>query len=214
MGKQPLYDVEVDLVDMVRFFPSSPSLFPHSVLPPPQETGQILHSVSRKVGFRRLRVLQEPLRDEPGRTFLFEVNNVPFFVGGSNWIPADSLLTNATEERYRQLLGMVVEGNQNMIRVWGGGVYEDESFYSICVSPFPFFLRQFFLFFRPFRSLAILPSQDEFGILVWQDVMFACGSYPAHIDGFRENVRLEVEGVVKRLRFHACLAIFAGNNED
>ncbi|BGP13956.1 hypothetical protein JCM10213v2_001894 [Rhodosporidiobolus nylandii] len=166
-GEQPLYTVEVDLVDMT--------------------TGTVLHSVSRKVGFRRLRVLREPLANEPGSTFLFELNNIPLFIGGSNWIPVDSILTNANEERYRRWLELASDGKQNMVRVWGGGVYEPECFYDIC---------------------------DELGLLVWQDFMFACGSYPAHTDGFRENVEREVEGVVTRLRHHPSLAIFAGNNED
>ncbi|GAA6026153.1 hypothetical protein JCM10207_003384 [Rhodosporidiobolus poonsookiae] len=166
-GKQPLYEVEVDLVDM--------------------HTGAVLHSISRKVGFRRLRLVREPLKDEPGETFLFELNNVPLFIGGSNWIPIDSVLTNADEARYRRWLELLVEGNQNMVRVWGGGVYEPDAFYRIC---------------------------DELGILVWQDLMFACGSYPAHLEDFRSNVKVEVEQVVKRLRDHPCLAIIAGNNED
>ncbi|GAA5992030.1 hypothetical protein JCM11641_003145 [Rhodosporidiobolus odoratus] len=167
LGNQPLYAVEVDLVD--------------------NNTGAILHTVSRKIGFRRLRVLREPLIEQPGRTFLFELNNVPLFIGGSNWIPIDSVLTNANEARYRKWLELAVEGNQNMVRVWGGGVYEPDCFYEIC---------------------------DELGLLVWQDFMFACGAYPAHAKDFRENVELEVEGVAKRVRHHPSLAIFAGNNED
>ncbi|GAA5879984.1 hypothetical protein JCM8547_004832 [Rhodosporidiobolus lusitaniae] len=167
LGKQALYSVEVELVDT--------------------KTSRILHSVSRKVGFRRLRVLREPLVDEPGHTFLFELNNVPLFIGGSNWIPADSILTNAPKKRYRQLLEMLVEGNQQMVRVWGGGIYEQDFFYEFC---------------------------DELGILVWQDFQFACGAYPAQVEDFTRNVKLEVEGVVKRLRDHPSLAVFAGNNED
>ncbi|GAA5833197.1 hypothetical protein JCM11251_005171 [Rhodosporidiobolus azoricus] len=167
LGKQPLYKVEVELVDM--------------------RNGTVLHTVSRKIGFRRLRVVREPVKGEPGTTFLFEINNIPIFAGGSNWIPADSLLTNITDERYRKWLELAKEGNQNMVRVWGGGVYEPEVFYETC---------------------------DKLGLLVWQDFMFACGSYPAQVDDFRENVKLEAEGVVKRLRSHPSLAIFAGNNED
>ncbi|GAA5938442.1 hypothetical protein JCM3775_000893 [Rhodotorula graminis] len=169
LGEQPLYTVEVDLVDM------------HS--------GSVLHSVSRKVGFRRLQVVRSPLDDpdEPGRTFLFELNNVPLFVGGSNWIPIDSILTTASEERYRRWLELARDGGHNMVRVWGGGIYETDSFYDTC---------------------------DELGLLVWQDLAFACGSYPAHLPEFRATVEEEVTQAVKRLRSHACLAIIAGNNED
>ncbi|GAA6027033.1 hypothetical protein JCM8097_006055 [Rhodosporidiobolus ruineniae] len=167
LGKQPLYDVEVDLVDVT--------------------TGSVLDTVSRKVGFRRLRVLREPLADAPGHTFLFELNNVPLFAGGANWIPAHSILTSASKERYRRQLEMMVEANMNMVRVWGGGVYEEEHFYQTC---------------------------DELGLLVWQDFAFACGAYPAQVDELRENIEAEVEGVVQRLRSHPSIALFAGNNED
>ncbi|GAA5888127.1 hypothetical protein JCM6882_000290 [Rhodosporidiobolus microsporus] len=167
LGKQPLYQVEVELVDM--------------------RSGSVLHTVSRKVGFRRIRIVREPVRGEPGNTFLFEINNMPIFAGGSNWIPADSFLTNLSDERYRRWLELAKEGKQNMVRVWGGGVYEPEVFYETC---------------------------DELGLLVWQDFMFACGAYPAQVDDFRQNIKLEAEGVVKRLRSHPSLAIFAGNNED
>ncbi|BGP30123.1 hypothetical protein JCM10296v2_001875 [Rhodotorula toruloides] len=169
MGGQPLYEVGVDLVDMI--------------------TGGVLDSVTRHIGFRRLRVVREPLHDppQPGHIFLFEVNNVPFFVGGSNWIPIDSFLTRATKDRYRKWLELARAGNQKMVRVWGGGIYEDETFYKHC---------------------------DELGLLVWQDFMFACGAYPAQVDDFRANVEAEVVSVVKRLRAHPSLAIVAGNNED
>ncbi|KAM0792192.1 hypothetical protein ACM66B_004889 [Microbotryomycetes sp. NB124-2] len=152
------------------------------------ENGRVLDSVSRKFGFRRIQVVQESFVDvdEPGKSFCFHVNNVPIFAGGSNWIPIDSYLTNATSKRCRELLELMVQGNQNMIRVWGGGIYEADYFYDIC---------------------------DELGILVWQDFMFACGLYPAH-DEFVENVKREAEDNVRRIRSHPCLAIFAGNNED
>ncbi|BGP37999.1 hypothetical protein JCM10449v2_001926 [Rhodotorula kratochvilovae] len=169
LGEQPLYTVEVDLVDT--------------------RTGAVLHSASRKVGFRRLRVLREPLDDpaESGHTFLFEINNIPLFVGGSNWIPIDTVITTVPKERYRRWLELARDGNQNMVRVWGGGIYEEEGFYETC---------------------------DELGLLVWQDFAFACGSYPAHLPEFRASVEEEATQAVKRLRSHACLALFAGNNED
>ncbi|KAJ4478021.1 glycoside hydrolase family 2 protein [Lentinula aciculospora] len=110
-GKQPIYTVEADLID---------------------EDGTLLDSKTQKVGFRRTVIVQEKLLNQPGLSFFFEVNNVPIFAGGSNWIPSDSFLTTMTPGRYRDWLKLLVDGNQNMIRVWGGGIYEADSFYDIC----------------------------------------------------------------------------------
>ncbi|EPQ58996.1 glycoside hydrolase family 2 protein [Gloeophyllum trabeum ATCC 11539] len=164
-GAQPIYTVEVAVKD---------------------QNGNVLCTETRKIAFRRAQVVQDKLIDQEGRTFLFEINNVRIFCGGSNWIPADSFLTTMTAERYRAWLQLLVDGNQNMIRVWGGGIYEPDVFYDIC---------------------------DELGIMVWQDFMFGCGQYPAY-DSFVESVREEAEQQVKRLRHHPSLVIFAGNNED
>ncbi|EEB89673.1 hypothetical protein MPER_12203 [Moniliophthora perniciosa FA553] len=164
-GKQPLYTVEVDISDT---------------------NGTVLDKRTEKIAFRRALVVQEPLEDQPGLTFLFEINNIRIFCGGSNWIPADSFLTTMTPERYRAWLQLLVDGNQNMVRIWGGGIYEADAFYDIC---------------------------DELGILVWQDFMFGCGQYPAY-DSFLESVQEEAEQNVKRLRHHPSIVIFAGNNED
>ncbi|KAI0345567.1 glycoside hydrolase [Trametopsis cervina] len=168
-GKQTLYDVDVTLR---------------------AKDGNILDSLTRRVGFRRVRLIQEPLAEPDkygkGTTFLFEVNGVRMFMGGSNWIPADNLLTRITDERYRAWLTLLRDGNQNMVRLWGGGVYEPDVFYDIC---------------------------DELGILVWQDFQFACGVYPAD-PWFVESVKAEAEDTVKRLRHHPSLSIFCGNNED
>ncbi|KAK7049564.1 hypothetical protein VNI00_005595 [Paramarasmius palmivorus] len=168
-GKQPLYTVEVEISDAN----STP-----------------LDKQSKRIAFRRAVVVQEPLEDQPGLTFLFEINNIRVFCGGSNWIPADSFLTTMTPERYRAWLQLLVDGNQNMIRIWGGGIYEADVFYDVC---------------------------DELGILVWQsdhqDFMFGCGQYPAY-DSFLKLVQEEAEQNVKRLRHHPSVVIFAGNNED
>jgi len=164
-GKQPQYTVEIEVTD---------------------EHGTSLDRKVQKVAFRRARIVQDKLIDQEGRTFLFEINKLKIFCGGSNWIPADSFLTTMTRERYRAWLQLLVDGNQNMVRVWGGGIYEADDFYDIC---------------------------DELGILVWQDFMFGCGQYPAY-DSFTESVKLEAEQNVKRLRHHPSVVIFAGNNED
>ncbi|MGM9489048.1 glycosyl hydrolase 2 galactose-binding domain-containing protein [Ideonella sp. YS5] len=140
----------------------------------------------RRIGLRTLRLVQEPVQGEGGKSFFFEVNGQPFFAGGANWIPDDSLLERITPERYRERVAQAAEANMTMLRVWGGGIYEDDAFYEAC---------------------------DELGLLVWQDFMFACGMYPAH-DAFRASVRDEARAAIKRLRHHASLALWCGNNED
>jgi beta-mannosidase len=139
-----------------------------------------------KIGFRRLRLLQHPLKKAAGTSFTFEINNTRIFCGGSCWIPGDYLLPRFTPQRYHSWLTLAKSGNQTMIRVWGGGIVESDDFYDIC---------------------------DREGILVWQDFLFACGDYPAS-DDFVEMVKAEAEQQVKRVGHHASLVIWAGNNED
>ncbi|KAI8986300.1 glycoside hydrolase [Trametes punicea] len=168
-GSQELYDVEVSIST---------------------KDGILLDFQRQRVGFRLVELVQEPLREADrhgtGTTFLFQVNGVRMFMGGSNWIPGHNFLTQLRPEDYRAWLTLLRDGNQNMIRLWGGGVYEPDCFYDIC---------------------------DELGILVWQDFQFACGVYPAHAE-FVENVKREAEDNVSRLRHHPSIALFCGNNED
>jgi beta-mannosidase len=145
-----------------------------------------LDQQEQRLGVRRLRLVQEPLADEPGSTFLFEINNTPLFGGGANWIPADSFTTRLTPDDYRVQIQQVADANMVMLRIWGGGIYEAGVFYDLC---------------------------DELGLLVWQDFMFACGIYPAH-EAFQQSVRAEAEAQVRRLRHHPCIALWCGNNED
>jgi beta-mannosidase len=163
-GEQPLYRVQAEL----------------------RRAGQTLHTASKRIGLRRLRLVQEPVEGEPGTSFYFEVNNTPVFCGGANWIPADSFAPRVTSDRYRAWLERAADANMNMLRVWGGGYYEDDAFYDAC---------------------------DELGILVWQDFMFGCGLYPAHAE-FQAVVHHEAETIVRRLRHHPCIALWCGNNED
>ena len=163
-GEQPLYTLKVSVL----------------------RDGTPVAEQSLKLGVRRLRVVQEPVEGEPGTSFYFEVNNISIFAGGANWIPDDNLLNRVTSERYRRRVGQAAEAGMNMLRVWGGGIYEDEAFYNAC---------------------------DELGLLVWQDFMFACGIYPAYLE-FMESVSLEAEAQVKRLRHHPSIALWCGNNED
>jgi beta-mannosidase len=139
-----------------------------------------------RIGIRDLRLVQAPIAGEAGTSFYFEVNRIPIFCGGANWIPADSFTPRLNAARYSEWLQLAAAANMRMLRVWGGGIYEDDAFYELC---------------------------DELGLLVWQDFMFACGMYPAH-DEFLANVRAEAVAQVKRLRHYACLALWCGNNED
>lgn len=140
-------------------------------------------SQERQVGLRSIRVVMED--DEHGKSFYFEVNGHPMFVKGANFIPDDALLPNVTTERYKRIFEDVKAANMNMLRVWGGGIYEDDKFYD---------------------------EADRNGILIWQDFLFACTTYP-HDPLFLKRVEAEAEYNIKRLRGHASLAMWCGNNE-
>jgi beta-mannosidase len=137
-----------------------------------------------RIGLRTLEV--EHARDADGKSFSVRVNGVPVFMKGANYIPMDSFLGRVSGARYEHLLRSAAAAHMNMLRVWGGGVYEDDRFYDLC---------------------------DELGILVWQDFMFACSLYPSD-PAFLDNVREEARDNVRRLRHHASLALWAGNNEN
>lgn len=136
-----------------------------------------------QVGLRTLQLRQQ--KDVWGKSFEFVVNGIPVFSKGANWIPPDSFPSRMTPERYRHLLESAQSAHMNMLRVWGGGFYEDDAFYELC---------------------------DELGILVWQDFMFACGLYPGDKE-FVGNVSAEVEDQIIRLRNHPSLVLWCGNNE-
>lgn len=142
--------------------------------------------IMKHVGFRRIELVQETFLEQPGTSFYFKINNIPIYCNGSNWIPAHSFQTELSNKDYTEWLELLVNGNQNMVRVWGGGYYEQDIFYEEC---------------------------DRLGILVWQDMMFACGQYPGYKE-FVDLVSEEIKSQLLRLRNHCCLALFAGNNED
>jgi beta-mannosidase len=142
----------------------------------------------RRVGIRTIAIDQSPDPDEPGATFFrFVLNGVPIFAKGANWVPASSYVGAIPDDTYRDLLERAVAANMTMMRVWGGGLYEPDIFYEEC---------------------------DRLGLLVWQDFMFACAPYPEDDPAFLENVGAEVAEQVARLRHHACLALWCGNNEN
>ena len=144
----------------------------------------VLDSVSVKKGLRTIELVSE--KDSIGKSFYFKVNDVPVYTKGANYIPQNSFQNQVKEEDYKKLLNDVVDANMNMLRVWGGGIYENDIFYNLC---------------------------DEKGILVWQDFMFACAMYPGD-EAFLENVIIEAEQQVKRLQNHPSIALWCGNNES
>ncbi|KAI5741410.1 hypothetical protein M8J76_013313 [Diaphorina citri] len=139
------------------------------------------------IGFRTVRLVQDPVPNNKGLTFYFLVNNVPIFAKGSNYIPAHILPEqSANLSTVNRLLYSAYLSHTNMIRVWGGGLYESDMFYALC---------------------------DKYGILVWQDMMFACATYPTTGE-FLQSVSTEITQQVRRLQNHPCIAIWAGNNEN
>jgi len=162
MGEQNLYTVKVQVL----------------------QKGKELDSASKRIGLRTLSLEQN--EDQWGKSFQFVVNGIPFFAKGGNWIPADVFLNRVTPQKYQSLLKDCVEAKMNMLRVWGGGMYEYDEFYDIC---------------------------DELGLCVWQEFVFACASYPVFDPEFLANVKAEAEDNVRRLRHHASLAFWCGNNE-
>lgn len=149
--------------------------------------GQTLDQTARTVGLRTIAIDESPDPDEPGATFFrFVLNGRPIFAKGACWVPSTSFVAEVDEAAYTRLIDQSVRANMNMIRVWGGGVYEPDLFYDLC---------------------------DRAGLLVWQDFMFACAHYPED-DAFAASVRIEAEEQVRRLRHHPSLAVWCGNNES
>ncbi|MFZ2095963.1 MAG: glycoside hydrolase family 2 protein [Anaerolineales bacterium] len=165
-GEQPLYQVEV------------------SLLRRDGAESRVLDRKKYQLGLRTIELRQQD--DQWGRSFSFAVNGIPVLAKGANWIPADSFPTRITDSSLEGLIRSAAETHQNMLRVWGGGFYEEERFYDLC---------------------------DKYGILVWQEFIFSCSVYPLDHADFLENVRQEVVQNVRRLRHRTCLALWCGNNE-
>lgn len=162
LGEQPLYTVEADL-----------------------KSGENhLHKRQVRTGLRTIEIVRE--KDDLGESFGISVNGKLIFWKGANWVPADAMPGQLTEGHYKHLLGSCIEANMNMLRIWGGGLYEPDVFYEFC---------------------------DEHGIMIWHDFMFAAGPYFA-TEPYLENVRAEIKNVVLRRRHHPSIAIWCGNNES
>jgi beta-mannosidase len=140
---------------------------------------------TRKVrtGLRALKIVQQP--DAGGTSFTVELNGVLVFMKGADYIPNDNFLPRVTHEIYERVVRSAADTNMNMLRIWGGGIYENDEFYDLC---------------------------DEHGVLIWQDFMFACVMYPPGQD-FLDSVRAEAIDNIRRLHNHPCIALWAGNNE-
>ncbi|MGW4781368.1 glycoside hydrolase family 2 protein [Streptomyces filamentosus] len=162
-GAQPLYGLDVELLD---------------------GAGTPLDAWSRRIGFRTVTVDRSP--DAHGTGFAFVVNGVRIFARGVNWIPDDVLPSRITPERYRTRLAQAADANVDLVRIWGGGIYEDDAFYDAC---------------------------DELGLMVWQDFLFACAAYPEE-QPLRGEVEAEARDNVVRLMPHPSLVLWNGNNEN
>jgi beta-mannosidase len=162
LGAQPLYDLQVELLDA---------------------QGGTIDRWERKIGLRTIELDRHP--DAFGESFQFKVNGRAIFAKGANWVPAHALVTQATGAIYEDLLDSAAAASMNMIRLWGGGIYEQEIFYDLC---------------------------DRKGLLVWHDFMFACALYPGD-PAFLKSVRREAEYQVQRVAHRACLSLWCGNNE-
>jgi len=161
-GAQPLYTVVVRAQD---------------------RAGREIGTWSRRIGLRTIAL--DRSKDKWGESFRFIVNGRPIFAKGANWIPAHSFVAGLTRADYARDLQSAARANMNMLRVWGGGIYESEDFFDVC---------------------------DELGLLVWQDFMFACTLYPGD-RAFLASVRAEADHQVRRIRHRASLALWCGNNE-
>ena len=145
--------------------------------------GKAVDHKHHNIAVRSLRVIRE--EDKDGRSFYFELNGKRVFAKGANYIPCDSFLTRVTDEVYEKTIADAVAVHMNMLRVWGGGIYENEKFYEEC---------------------------EKNGIMVWQDFMFGCALYPVE-GAMIENIRQEAIDNIKRLRNYGCIALWCGNNE-
>ena len=148
-----------------------------------KENGELLEESKKRIGLRTLTIHRE--KDEWGESFAHEVNGIRFFGMGANYIPEDNVVSRITPERTRRLLEDSKACHFNVIRVWGGGWYPNDFFYDLC---------------------------DELGLVVWQDMMYACANYNL-TDEFEESITAETVENVRRIRHHACLGLWCGNNE-
>lgn len=162
-----------------------PNLYALKTIVANDEADKMLDIKKENIGIRTVRVVQEKDSIGEGVSFYFEVNGKPIFAKGANYIPQDNFLPRVAKETYEELIRTTKESNMNMLRIWGGGIYEEEIFYDLC---------------------------DKYGIMVWQDFIFGCSLYPWDKEFFA-NVEKEAVYNVRRLRNHPSIVIWCGNNE-
>ncbi|MGD9929700.1 MAG: glycoside hydrolase family 2 protein [Mangrovibacterium sp.] len=160
LGEQPLYSIKASL-----------------------RIGGRTTEITDRIGIRTLELVRE--KDEQGTSFYFKLNGVPVFMKGANYIPNDAFPSRVSDDMYQTVVNTAKTSNMNMLRIWGGGIYEDDLFYDLC---------------------------DEAGILVWQDFMFACAMFPGD-EEFLNNVKEEAADNIRRLRNHPSIGLWCGNNE-
>ena len=178
-------EIEVRVSDVERWWPAGHGAQPlYDVAVSLENDGELLDSATRRVGFRELRWETAP--DDAGSPFTLVVNDRPIYVKGVNWIPDDAFPSRIDRGRYRARLEQAKAANLNLVRVWGGGIYESEDFYDVA---------------------------DELGLLVWQDFLFACAAYSEE-EPLRGEIEAEARENVGRLAHRASLALLTGNNEN
>lgn len=184
-GDKAVYDVPLHIENPTLWWTHNlgePFLYDFTIAL--QHHNKTLDSVRKKIGIRTIELMTE--KDSVGESFGFKLNGKPVYMKGANYIPQHIFLSDVRPKDRQNLLDDVVAANMNMLRVWGGGVYEDDVFYDLC---------------------------DEKGILIWQDFMFACAMYPGD-EMFLRTVKREAIDNIKRLRNHASIALWCGNNEN
>ncbi|MHA1341841.1 MAG: beta-mannosidase [Promethearchaeota archaeon] len=179
--------LKLEVNDPLLWWPynlGTPNLYTFNLYLIHEESKRVIDSKEMRIGIREAKLIRE--KDEWGESFYFQINKVPIFIKGANWIPIDCFIPRGKRNGlYEMNINAVKQANMNMIRVWGGGIYEDEHFYDLC---------------------------DRNGILVWQDFPFACAIYPIHNEFF-ENVKIEAIENIKRIRNHPSHVLWCGNNE-
>jgi len=150
-----------------------------------REGDKVIDEKTGRFGIRQVELVEEPVGKD-GMTFRFKINGRNVFCLGANWVPADCFPGTVTPDTYEHLIRLAKEANFNMLRIWGGGIYESDEFYNLC---------------------------DENGIMIWQDLMFACSDIPDDDAEWTMSVVPEIEYQVKRLRNHPCIVYWCGGNE-
>lgn len=177
--------ISIDIPDVQLWWPAGygkPHLY-DLIVRVYDDQSNLLDIKSLRIGIRKVKL---HLNRNDKNAFYFEINNKPIFLKGANWIPVDIFIPRQGKEVYENLVYSAKNANMNVLRVWGGGIYEDDFFYSLC---------------------------DELGILVWQDFMFACAAYPED-EQFLANIKSEAEQTILRLQQHPCIILWCGNNEN